>query len=127
MSWEQLQRFCSAITVSVFFKYYYFSWRIVIALQCCFSFYCTAKWISYRKIIYIFPLFWISFPFRSPQTIEYSKVSQKEKNKFSVLTHIYAIWKNWYKRSFLQSGNRDTDVMNKCTDTKGKRRGSGMN
>ena len=41
-----------------------FCWSLV-ALQCCASFYCTAKWINYR-FTYI-PSFWISFPFRLPQ------------------------------------------------------------
>ena len=37
-----------------------------------FSFCCTAKWISY---MYTYtPLFWISFPFRSPQGIEESSL-----------------------------------------------------
>ena len=44
---------------------YIFYWRIV-ALHCCVSFYCTAKWISHMYT-YI-PSFWISFPFRSPQS-----------------------------------------------------------
>ena len=38
------------------------------ALQCCNSLCCRATWISYTYIhIYIYPLFWISFPFRSPE------------------------------------------------------------
>ena len=34
--------------------------------------------------------------------------------------------KNWYRRSYLQSRNRYTDVENKRMDTKGER-GGGMN
>ena len=41
-----------------------FYWNI-IALQCCASYGCIAKLISYN----ISPPFWISFPFRSPQSI----------------------------------------------------------
>ena len=55
-----------------------------------------------------------------------SEVSQKEKNKYRILTHISGIWKNWYRRSYLQSRNRDTDleIENKCMDME---RGGGMN
>ena len=45
---------------------------------------------------------------------------------YCVLAHICGIWKNWYRRSYLQSRNRDTDVENKHIDTKGKK-GDGMN
>ena len=50
----------------------------------------------------------------------------KEKNKYSILMHICGIWKNWYRWSYLQSRNRDTDVENKNMDTKGEE-GGGMN
>ena len=43
-----------------------------------------------------------------------------------MLTHLCGIWKNEYRLSYLQSRNRDTNVENKCTDTKGER-GRGMN
>ena len=34
---------------------------------------------------------------------------------------------NWYRSSYLQSRNRDTDVENKHMDTKGGRGGGGRN
>ena len=33
--------------------------------------------------------------------------------------------KNWYRRPYLQSRNRDTDVETKYMDTKGERQGVG--
>ena len=39
-----------------------------------------------------------------------SEVSRKEKSKYHILMHICGIWKNWYRQSYLQSRNRDTDV-----------------
>ena len=32
-------------------------------------------------------------------------------------------WKHWYRRSYLQSRNRDTDMENKYMDTKGVKGG----
>ena len=54
------------------FSFFLFYWSIV-TLQCHVSFYCPAKWIScmYTCI----SLFWISFPFRSLQSIEWSSLS----------------------------------------------------
>ena len=62
-----------------------------------------------------------------PETVIQSAVSQKEKNKYRILTYICGIWKNWYRRSYLQNRNRDTDIENKHMDTKGERGGGGMN
>ena len=45
----------------------HFYWHVV-ALQCCVRFRYTAKWS--HKCLYISPLPWISFPFRSPQSTE---------------------------------------------------------
>ena len=55
------------------------------------------------------------------ETVIFSEV--REKNKYHISTHICGIWKNWHKWSYLQSGSRDTDIENKCTDTKGERVG----
>ena len=57
------------------------------------------------------------------ETVIQHEVSQKEKNKYCILMHICGIWKMWYRRSYLQSRNRDTDVENKRMDTKGERWG----
>ena len=48
------------------------------------------------------------------------------KNKYHILTHICGISKNWYRRSYLQSRNIDTDIENKRMNTKGET-GGGMN
>ena len=34
-----------------------------------------------------------------------SEVSQKEKNKYHILTHIYEIYERWYQRMYLQGSN----------------------
>ena len=46
-----------------------------------------------------------------------SEVSQREKHKYrvlSVLTHICADFKKWYRWFYLQSRNRDTEIENNC-------------
>ena len=58
------------------------------------------------------------------ETVIQSEVSQKEENKYHILTHICRIWKNWYRWSYLQSINRDTEVENKHVDTKGDKGGA---
>ena len=55
------------------------------------------------------------------ETVIRNEVSQKGENKCRILTHICGIWKNWYRRSYLESRNRNTDVENKCMDTKVER------
>ena len=49
------------------------------------------------------------------------EVSQQEKNKYHILTHtcIYGIQKNGTNEPICKA-ERDTDVENKCMDTKGK-------
>ena len=56
------------------------------------------------------------------ESVIQSEVSQKEKNKYHILMHRCGIQKKWY-RSYLQSINRDTDIGNKCVNTKGKGEG----
>ena len=60
------------------------------------------------------------------KTVIHSEVSQKEENKYCILTHMCGIWKNWYRQFYLQSRNRDTGVENKLMDTNGGC-GGGMN
>ena len=57
------------------------------------------------------------------------EVNLKEKDKYCILMHISGIWKNWWlsRWSYLQSRNRDTDIENKCMDTKGGKEGGGRN
>ena len=49
-----------------------------------------------------------------------SEISQKEKNKCHILMRTCGIWKNWYRRSYLQSRNWDTDLETKGVATKGE-------
>ena len=89
----------------------------------------TDEWI--KKVWYIYTMEYYSAIKRNKtgsfvkvwmdiETVIQSEVSQKEKNKYCILTHICGIWKNWYRQSYLQSRNRDTDVENKRMDTKGE-------
>ena len=49
--------------------------------------------------------------------------SQKEKNKYHILTHICRIQKKWYRWTYLQGRNRDTNVENRFVGTAGKGEG----
>ena len=53
-----------------------------------------------------------------------SKVSQKEKDKYCILTYIY-IWnlERWYRRIYFQGSIGDTDIENRLMGTgRGERR-----
>ena len=76
----------------------------------------TEEWI--KKMWYIYTMEYYSTIKRNKigsfvetwmdlETVTQSEVSQKEKNKYHILTHICGIWKNWYRWSYLQSRNRD--------------------
>ena len=54
----------------------------------------------------------------SLEPVRQSEVSQKEKNKYCTLTHIYGI--------YLQDSNGDADIKNRLVDTVGEGEG-GMN
>ena len=56
---------------------------------------------------------------------EWSK-SEREKQISYINVYMWNLAK-WYRWSYLQSRNRDTDVENKCMDTRGERGGGGMN
>ena len=51
------------------------------------------------------------------ESVIQSEVSQKEKNKYCMLTHIYGIFKKWLCRNLGQDRNKDTDVENGLEDT----------
>ena len=53
------------------------------------------------------------------ETVIQSEVSQKEKNKYRILTHVMWNLEKWYRWTGLQGRSWDTDVENKCIDTKG--------
>ena len=53
------------------------------------------------------------------ETVIQSEVSQKEKNKYRILTHVMWNLEKWYRWSSLQGRSWDTDVENKRMDTKG--------
>ena len=61
-------------------------------------------------------------PLVAPTTLVLEReVSQKKKDKYHILMHICEIRKKkWYGRSYLQSGNRDTDIEKKHMYIKGE-------
>ena len=51
-----------------------------------------------------------------------SEVSQKEKNKYHILTPTYMESRNyprWYRRNYFQGSNGHTDIVNRHMDTRG--------
>ena len=55
------------------------------------------------------------------ETVLQSEVSQKEKNKYRILTHICGTQKNGTDEPVCRAETRDTDVENKRMDTKGEK------
>ena len=56
------------------------------------------------------------------ESVIQSEVSQKEKNKYHILMHIYPRnLEKWYRLTYLQGRNRATDVENGLVDTIGER------
>ena len=53
--------------------------------------------------------------------------SEREKNLLYINAYMWNLKKNWYRWSYLQSRNRDTDIENKRMGTKGERGDGGMN
>ena len=58
--------------------------------------------VTKRNEIRLFVDIWIDL-----ESIIQSEVTQKEKNKYHVLMHICGIWKEWYRWTYSQGGNRD--------------------
>ena len=54
------------------------------------------------------------------EPINQSEVSQKEKNKYHIVTYICGIQKSGTDESYLQGRNRNSDVENRLTDTAGE-------
>ena len=54
------------------------------------------------------------------ETVIQSEISQEEKKKY-INTHMWNLKKKWYRWSYLQSRNSDTDIEIKCTDPKGEK------
>ena len=51
-----------------------------------------------------------------------NEVSQKEKNRFRILMHIYGIWKDGMM-NYWQGSSRDADIENRIVDTVGEGEG----
>ena len=120
----------------------------IVDLQCCVSFCYTAKWISYMYAD--LPISWVSFPFRSQQSIElrslqYSRfsliicfihgcaftwvdletiiqreVSQKEESKYHILMCTWGIQKNGTDK-LVCKGEIETQTQGTNMPLRGKR------
>ena len=92
----------------------------------------TEKWIKTMWYIYMMEYYSVvkrneigSFveTWMDWETVTQSELSQKEKDKYHTYIYTYMwvyVLEKWHRWSYLQSRNRDTDVENKCIDTKGK-------
>ena len=56
------------------------------------------------------------------ETVIWSEVSQKGKNEYHILIAHMCNIEKWYRGTYLQGRNRDTEVENKCMDSKGPKR-----
>ena len=59
------------------------------------------------------------------ESVIQSEISQKEKNKYRILLYMWNLEK-WYRGTYLQNINRDTDVENKRMDAKEEGEECGM-
>ena len=59
------------------------------------------------------------------ESVIQSEISQKEKNKYHILLYMWNLEK-WYRGTYLQNINRDTDVESKRMDAKGEGEECGM-
>ena len=57
---------------------------------------------------------------KSPDWLRKANQSEREKEISYINIHMWNLGK-WYRWSYLQSRNRDTDEENKCMDTKGQK------
>ena len=68
---------------------------------------------------------------RKPEALIWSELSQKEKNRYHILMHMYGIQKKWHWRTYLQGRNRDASTENSLVETAGEEggpaRGQGSN
>ena len=72
-------------------------------------------WLSYKN-----ECIWVSSnEVDELEPIIQSEVSQKEKDKYHILTHNIWNLERWYQRSYVQGSKEDTDVKNRLLDSVG--------
>ena len=84
-------------------------WYLIIDLICVYLIISDAEhflcfFFFFFCYLYVFVETWMDL-----ETVLQSEVSQKEKNKYHILTQICGTWK-WYRWSYLQNRNRDTET-----------------
>ena len=86
----------------------------------------TGEWI--KKMWHKKEQNWVIFRDVDGPGVCYSEWTKSEREKQISYINAY-IWnlEKWYRLTSLQGRNRDTDVENKCMDTKGGKLGDGMN
>ena len=83
---------------------------------------CTIEYYSAIKRIRTLPFakMWVD-----PEAVIQSEVSHKEKKQILYIKAYMWNLEKWYRLTYVQSRNKDTDVGNKHTDAKGQK-GKGM-
>ena len=89
-------------------------WYLIIDLICVYLIISDAEHFSF--FFFFCYLYVFVETLMDLETVIQSEVSQKEKNKYHILTQICGTWK-WYRWSYLKNRNRDTETQRKALNS----------